>query len=81
MIVKDEIYFIDFGLSFTSTKEEDKAVDLHLLKRAIESKHYKVFEEAFEYIQKGYRSYKDAASILARLKKVEARGRNKSKGS
>src|SRR3989338_6220467 len=35
---KDKIFFIDFGLSFFSTKIEDRAVDLHLLKEALESK-------------------------------------------
>ena len=40
MIKGDEISFIDFGLSFFSTKVEDKAVDLHLLKRALDSKHF-----------------------------------------
>ncbi len=38
-----KIYFIDFGLSFFSEKIEDKAVDLHLLKRALESKHLKKY--------------------------------------
>ncbi|HLC62236.1 MAG TPA: KEOPS complex kinase/ATPase Bud32, partial [Candidatus Nanoarchaeia archaeon] len=42
MIYSKEIYFIDFGLSFFSEKAEDKAVDLHLLKEALESKHYKI---------------------------------------
>ena len=45
MVLKDQIYFIDFGLSFESKKIEDKAVDLHLLKRALESKHHEFFEE------------------------------------
>jgi tRNA A-37 threonylcarbamoyl transferase component Bud32 len=35
MILKDRIFFIDFGLSFESTKFEDKAVDLHLLRQAL----------------------------------------------
>ena len=33
---KKEIFFIDFGLSFFSLKDEDKAVDLHVLKEALE---------------------------------------------
>src|SRR4030042_1167648 len=31
----NKLYFIDFGLSFHSNKIEDKAVDLHLLKQAL----------------------------------------------
>src|SRR3989338_5136814 len=37
------IYLIDFGGSYFSAKSEDKAVDLHLIERAVESKHHKIF--------------------------------------
>lgn len=80
MILGNEIHFIDFGLSFFSEKEEDKAVDLHLLKQALESKHYKIFEECFDEAVKGYREEcNDADKILKRLEIVESRGRNKKK--
>ncbi len=75
-----EIKFIDFGLSFFSAKEEDKAVDLHLLRQALESKHYNIWEKCFEAALKGYKQGNpDHASVLERLKKVENRGRNKKK--
>ncbi len=81
MIFNKEIYFIDFGLSFFSNKTEDKAVDLHLLKQALESKHYKIFEKAFNLVLQGYKqesnNYKE---IKNRFEKVEERGRNKLKG-
>ena len=81
MIVKEEIYLIDFGLSFFSTKPEDKAVDLHLLKRALESKHHMIFEECFNEIIKAYKEhYLDHEKVLNRLEQVEKRGRNKHKG-
>jgi len=80
MILSDEIKFIDFGLSFFSTKTEDKAVDLHLLRQALESKHHEIWEKCFESAVKGYKELNsDAESVLARLEKVENRGRNKSK--
>ncbi len=80
MILGNEVHFIDFGLSFFSEKEEDKAVDLHLLKQALESKHYKIFEECFDEAIEGYKeSYPDAQRILKRLEIVESRGRNKKK--
>ena len=41
ILVEDKIYFIDFGLGYISNKTEDKAVDLHLLKHALEAKHFK----------------------------------------
>ena len=76
MILKDnKIYFIDFGLGFISSKVEDKAVDLHLLKQALESKHYKKFEKYYKTILKNYK-HKD---VIKRLDKVELRGRYKTK--
>jgi Kae1-associated kinase Bud32 len=77
---KNEVFFIDFGLGFFSYKVEDKAVDLHLLKQALESKHYTVFEKAFKLVLQGYKNesnnYKE---ILERFEQVEERGRNKHK--
>jgi TP53 regulating kinase-like protein len=80
-ILKDgKIFFIDFGLSFHSTKIEDKAVDLHLLKQALESKHYTIFAECFEAALNGYTIESDESEeVLNRLKQVEKRGRNKEK--
>lgn len=74
---KNNIFLIDFGLSFFSKKVEDKAVDLHLLYRAFESKHYKVFEEAFKQVLKGYKKSKSYDEVMERFKVVESRGRNK----
>ena len=71
---KNKVYFIDFGLGCVSNRLEDKAVDLHLLKQALESKHYKIFEKAFSLILKSYNPDKE---ILKRLEKVESRGRYK----
>ena len=80
MILDNEIKFIDFGLSFFSHKEEDKAVDLHLLRQALESKHYNIWEKCFEAALKGYRqTYPEANLVLDRLEKVESRGSNKNK--
>lgn len=78
MIVNDKLMLIDFGLSDFSTKAEDKAVDLHLLKRALDSKHYKISDKVFDIILQVYKKhYKDSKEILERLKKVKKRGRNK----
>ncbi|MBI2667814.1 Kae1-associated serine/threonine protein kinase [Candidatus Woesearchaeota archaeon] len=79
MILKDKIYFIDFGLSFFSNKIEDKAVDIHLLKEVLKSKHYNNYEKYFDLILKGYKISKDYNEIISRLKKVESRGRYKKK--
>ena len=80
MIYNKQAYLIDFGLSYFSEKIEDKAVDLHLLRQALESKHYKVYEKAFKFVLKGYKSKSNNYEfIIKRLEKVEARGRNKGK--
>ncbi len=74
LILKDNnLYFIDFGLGFFSNKTEDKAVDLHLLKQALESKHYKHFNKSYQQILKHYK-HKD---VVKRLEKVDSRGRYK----
>lgn len=73
------LYFIDFGLGFTSNKIEDKAVDLHLIKQALEAKHFKIAKSCFESILEGYKSSPNSSQVLERLKKVESRGRYKEK--
>ncbi len=80
MILRDQVYFIDFGLSFFSQKPEDKAVDLHLLRQALESKHHLIWKKSFTEALKGYSETEpNANEILKRLEKVEERGRNKAK--
>ena len=80
MILSKEIYFIDFGLSFFSHKIEDRAVDLHLLKEALESKHYKVWEKCYKTAFKSYeKKAKYGKEVLQRVKIVESRGRYKGK--
>ena len=78
MILKDKkVYFIDFGLGFISHKFEDKAVDIHLLKQALEAKHFKNWEILFREVLKGYSKSKDSKIVLERLGAVEKRGRYK----
>ncbi len=72
-----EVYFIDFGLGFESRKVEDKAVDLHLIKQALEAKHFNNFEKFFKAVLDGYKISKNHKETLARLQKVEKRGRYK----
>ena len=80
-LVPYEVYFIDFGLGFNSQKTEDKAVDLHLIKQALEAKHFEHFEKFFNAVLAGYKSAsKNPNEILKRLEKVELRGRYKQAG-
>ncbi len=76
ILSNNKVFLIDFGLGFISTKIEDKAVDLHLIKQALEAKHFQNHKELFEQFTKGYR-WTDSKKILERLKIVEKRGRYK----
>ena len=78
LILKDKkVYFIDFGLGFHSNRIEDKAVDLHLIKQALEAKHSQNFKKYFKAILLGYKKSKDYQKTIKRLKIVEKRGRYK----
>ncbi len=72
-----QIFFIDFGLGFHSTRIEDRAVDIHLLKQALEAKHFKQWRKLFQAFLKGYKTSKNYKETIQQLKKVEARGRYK----
>jgi len=77
---KKKIFLIDFGLSFFSEKVEDKAVDIHLLKQALESKHNKFWEKSYTSFLNSYKSKSNNfKEIISRLEQVESRGRNKKK--
>ncbi|MFH1839615.1 MAG: KEOPS complex kinase/ATPase Bud32, partial [Nanoarchaeota archaeon] len=79
LLVKDKVYFIDFGLGFYSDKVEDKAVDLHLLRQALESKHFLHYEALFKAVLSGYKKSKNYSKVMTRFEKVEKRGRYKKK--
>ena len=79
MLIKDKLYFIDFGLGFSSLRIEDKAVDLRLLKQAFESKHYKIADKCFNLVLRGYKNCGDYDDVIKQLAKVEGRGRYKRK--
>jgi len=68
------VFFIDFGIGFVSKRIEDRAVDLHLIKQALQAKHFKYSEKLFKSFLKGYKS-KDKEKTLAQFEIVESRGR------
>ena len=71
-----KLYIIDFGLGFISARIEDKAVDIHLIKQALEAKHWKNHEKLFKQFLEGYK-FSETKKVLEQLRKVEARGRYK----
>lgn len=73
-----KVYFIDFGLGFHSQKAEDKAVDIHVLKEALEARHPKVWEKVWKNILKAYtKTSPQSQIVLKQLERVERRGRYK----
>jgi len=77
LLKENQIYLIDFGLGFQNGKYEDKGVDIHLLKQALEAKHFKDWKSLFKKFQKGYESInkEEAEKIFNRLNAIEKRGR------
>lgn len=76
ILKENQTYIIDFGLGFISGKIEDKAVDLHLIKQALEAKHYQNWKNLFSAFTKEYR-WQDSNKAIERLEAVEKRGRYK----
>ena len=72
------LYIIDFGLSCVSTKIEDKATDIYVLKRAFISTH-PGSEPLFDKILELYKTENktNGLKILAKFKEVELRGRKR----
>ncbi|KAK9281410.1 hypothetical protein L1049_004311 [Liquidambar formosana] len=73
----NQLVLIDFGLSFTSTLPEDKAVDLFVLERALISMHSSC-GNVMDRILAAYRkSSKQWSSTLNKLAQVRQRGRKR----
>jgi N6-L-threonylcarbamoyladenine synthase/protein kinase Bud32 len=76
LILKDEeIVFIDFGLGKSSNLVEDKAVDLLVLKKALQSIHYQIAEVCFQCILEGYEEFSGNAEVRSKIDEIQARGR------
>lgn len=72
------VFFVDFGLGEKTSELEAKGVDLHLLRRALQSTHFQVAEECFRWVIKGYGEVVGAevsATVLAKVREIEKRGR------
>lgn len=71
---------IDFGLSFVSSKLDDKAVDLYVLERALLSTHSQYAKKLFDGIILSYtKSYDNGhEKVLEQLELVRQRGRKRS---
>ncbi|HEX2487021.1 MAG TPA: KEOPS complex kinase/ATPase Bud32 [Nitrososphaeraceae archaeon] len=74
---KEDLYLIDFGLSFYSERIEDMATDIRIIKEILSSAHIHIFEETYESFLEGYAlvTNKNFNRILKVVKDIEARGR------
>lgn len=73
-----KVFFVDFGLGEKSEELEARGVDLHLMKRALESTHYQFAESCYKSVIDGYGSLlssKELQNILEKIKEIERRGR------
>lgn len=77
MILKDDrIFFIDFGLGEFSSRIEDLATDLSVLKEAFKSTHFKYLDLLWSSFIKGYKQTNDNFNkVLDTLNDIEKRGR------
>lgn len=72
------LVFLDFGLSIHTTRVEDHAVDLRLIKETLFGAHPQVSEAALEALFRGYASVAGRSrsrAVLKQLQNIERRGR------
>jgi len=72
------LVFIDFGLSVRTTRLEDHAVDLRLIKETLVGAHPEVSTRALDSLNRGYASVVGPArshAVLKQLQSIERRGR------
>ena len=73
-----ELVFVDFGLSVHSTRVEDHAVDLRLIKETIVGAHSAIAQPALAFLFRGYAKAageRRAEAVFRRLRAIERRGR------
>jgi len=73
-----KVFLVDFGLGEYSEELEIRGVDLHLMKRAFQSTHFRFAEECFKAVVEGYAKIvgkETAKDVLAKIKEIERRGR------
>ncbi|MEE0934942.1 MAG: bifunctional N(6)-L-threonylcarbamoyladenine synthase/serine/threonine protein kinase [Methanobrevibacter sp.] len=71
MLRDDQLVFIDFGLGRHSNLDEDKAVDLLVLKKSLQSIDYNLAVKYFDCVLRGYGN----ESIINTISDIESRGR------
>jgi TP53 regulating kinase-like protein len=78
LTASERIVFVDFGLGEYSSETEARGVDLHLMKRALQSTHHKYARECYKAIIAGYTKImgkQTAKTVLGKINEIELRGR------
>jgi TP53 regulating kinase-like protein len=74
MILNSEsrVVFVDFGLGEKTDELESRAVDLHLMKRALQSTHFRFAQECLDAVMDGYANVLGPEITRETLQKIEA---------
>jgi TP53 regulating kinase-like protein len=75
---ESKIFLVDFGLGEKTSEVEARGVDLHLMKRALQSTHYQFAEDCFKNVRKGYASVlgeEESGKVFEKIREIELRGR------
>ena len=75
LLSNGEVFFIDFGLGATSSRIEDKAMDLVVLKRSLSVAHTAKFKLIWSGILESYKGVKHLQEIISRVNVIEKRVR------
>ncbi len=80
-MIKDSegrLFFVDFGLGEKRKELESRGVDLHLMKRALQSTHFRFAKECFNTVIEGYSKVlgsETVKNVLDKIREIERRGR------
>ncbi|CAN8073278.1 unnamed protein product [Agarophyton chilense] len=77
LVSEEQVCLIDFGLSSGNGTEEDLAVDLYVLERAVISAHSEKAQPLNEAFLQAYAEELKRPGVIKRLEEVRARGRKR----
>lgn len=75
---EERLVFVDFGLGERTMETESRGVDMHLMKRALESAHFQIAKKSFESVVTGYSEVlgeEKTQDVLDKIIEIERRGR------
>ncbi|MDD1776366.1 MAG: Kae1-associated serine/threonine protein kinase [Candidatus Methanomethylicus sp.] len=77
LVFNNSVFFIDFGLGEYTSELEARGVDIHLMRRALESSHHAVSKVAYTSFIDGYKGIMKemGKEILIRVDEIRRRGR------